>query len=163
MQGSKLIGKTPALGGDEQTPLAAIVVAVPLHDEALADELLQHAREALLGDLQDVQEVGDAQARLAVHEMQDAMMGAPEAVFLQRRVGVGGEIAVGEKQELRAGDELLARGIVCAVGCGAVGRLRGAGGARVAATGYAVGRYVSHVDLFGSDCYSWQVIFALAG
>ena len=51
----------------------------PLHDTALVDQLLQHTAEALLGDLQNVEQVGDAQARVAVDEVQDAMMGAAEA------------------------------------------------------------------------------------
>ena len=37
-----------------------------LHDEASIDELLQDAGQALLGDLQDVEQVGDAQAGLPV-------------------------------------------------------------------------------------------------
>ena len=141
-----------ALGGDEEPPLAAVVVAGALHDEAFVDELLQDAREALLGDLQDVEKVGDAQARIAVHEMQHAMMGAAEAVFLEHRVGVAGEIAIGEEQQLDAGDEIVARGVIARARGAAVSGWRGASERDIAAGRNAVGRYVSHVDLFGLDC-----------
>ncbi len=43
--------------------LAPVLAPGPLLDQAGIDQLLQDARQALLGDLQDVEEVGDGQAR----------------------------------------------------------------------------------------------------
>ena len=71
--------RASGLGRVEQA-LAAVDRARPLLDEAGVDELLQHAAEALLGDLEDVEQVGDADAGMAVDEVDDAVMGAAEAV-----------------------------------------------------------------------------------
>ena len=46
-----------ALGGDEQQPLAAIRGALLLFHIAFVDELLEHAAERLLGDVEDVEEL----------------------------------------------------------------------------------------------------------
>ncbi len=69
-------------------------------DIALVDQLLEHAAQALLGDVEDVQEVGDAQARMAVDEMEHPVMGPAEAEIRQDRVRVAGEVAIGEEQQL---------------------------------------------------------------
>ena len=50
--------------------------------------------------LQDQQDVGDPQARIAGDEVQHAVMGAAVAELGEDRVGIAGEIAVGEKQQL---------------------------------------------------------------
>ena len=52
-------------------------------DEALLDELLEDPVQALLGDPQDVEQLGDGEAGLAVDEMQHPMVRAPEAVVGQ--------------------------------------------------------------------------------
>ena len=59
----------PAVGRVEEA-LAAVTAARPLLDEAGVDQLLQDAAEALLGDLQNVEEVGDADAGMAVDEVE---------------------------------------------------------------------------------------------
>ena len=56
LQAGKLHRQRLALGGDIEQPLAAVVLALLLHDIALVDELLEHAAERLLGDLQDVEQ-----------------------------------------------------------------------------------------------------------
>ena len=93
-------------GGGEEQPLAPVGGAHPALDEVLLDQLLEHPVEALLGDAQDVEELGDGQARLAADEMQDAVMGAPEAVFVQDPVGIADEVAVGEEEQL---DQVVGR------------------------------------------------------
>ena len=100
-----------ALGGRVELALAAVARALHLHDVAGVDQLLQHARQALLGDLQHVEQFGDRQARPAVDEMQHPVMGAAEAVVGEDLVGVGGEVAIGEEQQLddREVDAVLAR------------------------------------------------------
>ena len=62
--------------------------------------MLQNATERLLGDAQDVQEIGDLQAWVAVDEMQHAVMRTSEAEGLELVIGVADEIAIGEKQQL---------------------------------------------------------------
>ena len=89
-----------ALGGRVELALAAVARALHLHDVAGVDQLLQDARQALLGDLQHVEQFGDRQPGLAVDEMQHPVMGAAEAVVGEDLVGVGGEIAIGEEQQL---------------------------------------------------------------
>ena len=52
-----------ALRRHEQQPLAAVLRALLLHDVTLIDQLLEHAAERLLGDVEDVEQVGDLHAR----------------------------------------------------------------------------------------------------
>ncbi|MCY1240763.1 hypothetical protein D9M72_536250 [compost metagenome] len=62
--------------------------------------MLEHAGEALLGDLQRVQEVGDGHAGLAVDEMDDPVMRPPKAALFEDRIRVGGEVAIGKEEQL---------------------------------------------------------------
>jgi hypothetical protein len=62
--------------------------------------LLEHAAERLLGDAQDVEEIGDLQPGIAVDEMQHPVMGPAEAERFELMVGIAHEIAIGEEQEL---------------------------------------------------------------
>ena len=88
-----------------------------------------------------VEQIGDPQAGMAGDEVQYAMMGAAEAEVLQNRVGVAGEVAIGEEQQFGVGQQLrvgAAQGVARRSGaCAPLGvqRLR----QRVI--------YVSHVDL----------------
>ncbi len=77
-----------------------------LHDIALVDQLLEHAGEALLGDGENVEQVGHPQARVAIDEMQHPVMRPAEAEILEDGVGVAGEIAIGEEQELGEFEQL---------------------------------------------------------
>ena len=120
------LGQRPAPLGGEQQPLAAIGAARLLHDIALVDQLLQHARQALLGDGEDVEQVGDAQARMAIDEMQHAVMRAAEAEILEDGVGIAGEIAIGEEQQLGEFEQLR-------LGQGALARRAAAIAARLSA------------------------------
>ena len=89
-----------ALRRDVKQALAAVVRALLLQHVALVDQLLEHAAERLLGDVQDVEQVGDLHARVAVDEMQHPVVGAAEAELEQHLVRVADEIAIGKKQEL---------------------------------------------------------------
>ena len=60
---ASFIASASPFGGDVEQPLAAVVGALLLHHIALVDELLEHAAERLLGDLQDVEQLGDLHAR----------------------------------------------------------------------------------------------------
>ena len=133
-----------ALVGRVQQPLAAVALARLLLDPALVHQLLEHAGQALLGDLQDLEQVGDAQARMAVDEVQHAVMRAPEAELGQDGVGLAREVAIGEEQQLDEGDEM------------GVGARRGRSARplvnRRPMPAQELGIYVSHVDLFDPDC-----------
>ena len=74
--------------------------ALFLHHIAFVDQLLEHAAERLFGDLQNVEQVGNLHAGIAVDEMQHAMMRAAEAELGQHFVGIADEIAIGEEQQL---------------------------------------------------------------
>ena len=89
-----------AFGRHIKEPLAAILRALALHHIALIDELLEHAAERLLGDLEDVEQLRNLHAGIAIDEMQHPVMGAPEAEFRQYLVGITDEVAIGEEQEL---------------------------------------------------------------
>ena len=103
----------PLRGGEEQ-PLAPVGGAHPALDEILLDQLLEHPVEALLGDAQDVEELRDRQARLAVDEVQDPVMGPPETVLVQDPVGIADEVAIGEEEQLdQVVGRLLGQDILC--------------------------------------------------
>ncbi len=86
--------------------LAAIALAGLLHDPSLIDELFEDAGQALLGDLEDLEQVGHAQRRVAVDEMQHAVMRPTEREFGKHRVRLPRKIAVGEEQQLDEGEEM---------------------------------------------------------
>ena len=99
LQGGELERERLSLRGDEQQALAS-VGALPLLHIAFVDELLEHAAERLLGDLQDPEKLGDLHAGIAVDEVQDPVVGAAEAELGEHRVGVPDEVAIGEEQKL---------------------------------------------------------------
>ena len=68
-------------------------------DIALVAQFLEHAIEALFGDLQNVEQFGDGEAWAAADKMQDAVMRAAKAVIFEQPVGVADEIPIGEEQE----------------------------------------------------------------
>ncbi len=67
-------------------------------DEILVDKLSQDAIEALFRYPQDLQKLGDRQARSAANEIEDPMMRAPEAVRLEQTISVADKVAIGEKK-----------------------------------------------------------------
>ena len=100
LQARELADQRLALRRRIEQALPAVVVAGLLHDVAFVEQLLQHAPERLLGDAQDVEQVGDLQPGIAVDEMHDPVMRPAEAEGLQLIVGVADEVAVGEEQQL---------------------------------------------------------------
>ena len=63
LQAGELERQRLALRRHEQEPLAAVLRAFLLHHVALIDQLLEHAAERLLGDVEDLEQVGDLHAR----------------------------------------------------------------------------------------------------
>src|SRR5690348_441860 len=119
-----------------EQPLAPVLRAFLLQHVAFVDELLEHAAERLLGDVEDVEQVGDLHARIAVDEVQHAVMGAAEAELRQHLVRIADEVAIGEEQKL---DD---------VPDGLSGRSRPLGGVAWGVHKLGPPIYVSHVDIF---------------
>jgi hypothetical protein len=61
----------------------------------------------LLGDFQNFQEIGDAQAWVAVNEVKDAVVASTETVLFEHRIRLGGEVTIGEEEEFGISDELF--------------------------------------------------------
>src|SRR6202142_3406304 len=139
LQAGELERQGLALRRHIQETLPPVLRAFLLHHEALIDQLLEHAAERLLGDVEDLQQVGDLHAGIAVDEMQHPVMGAPEGELRKHFVRIADEIAVGEKQQL---DDVPDR----------LGRRAGRGRTLRQAAGWrgdlGVHIYVSHVDIF---------------
>jgi hypothetical protein len=71
-----------------------------LDDEPLPYQLAENPAQALLGNAQNAEQLADRHLRMASDEMDDAMMGAPESVAREDRIGLCGEIAIGKEQQL---------------------------------------------------------------
>ena len=84
---------------DIKQPLAAIVLAFALHDVTVVDELLEHAAKRLLGDLENVEQVRNLHAGIAVDEMQNAVVRPPEGELGQHFIGIANEVAIGEEEK----------------------------------------------------------------
>ena len=110
LQAGELHGELLALRRDEKEAVAAVVRPFLLHHVALVDQLLEHAPERLLGDAQDVEQVRDLHAGIAVDEMQHPVMRAAEAELLQHVVRIGDEVPVGKEQKLDQVPDRLALG-----------------------------------------------------
>src|SRR6187399_28666 len=89
-----------ALRSHVQETLAAILLAFLLQHVTLIDQLFEHAAKRLLRDVEDLEQVRDLHAGVAVDEMQHPMMGASETKLEQHLVGIADEITIGEKQQL---------------------------------------------------------------
>ena len=120
---------------EKEQPLATVGLARFLADVPGVDQLPEHPAETLLGDPEDVEEFGDADAGMAPDEVDDPVMGATEAIVLEDLVGIGHEVPIGEEQEL---DQLHDRPL----------------GIRPALGGVlsALQVYVSHVDIYTTFC-----------
>ncbi len=126
------LGQRAASFGGEQQALAAIRAARLLDDITLVDQLFEHAAQALLGDGEDVEQIDHSQPRMPVDEMQHPVMRPAEAEILEDGVGIAGEIAIGEKQQLGEFEQLRLRkrpftvraGIAAPCGFGGLGTLR---------------------------------------
>ena len=100
LQECQFQGERLAFGGNEEKPLPPVGRAGALDHIAIVDQLPQHAAEALLGDFENIEEIRDADAGVAVDEMQHPVVRPPETEASQHRVGVTDEVAIGEKQKL---------------------------------------------------------------
>ncbi len=145
LDGDELARQRLALRREVQQPLAAVGRAGAAVDEALIHQFAQHPAEALLGDAQDVEQVGDAHTRVAIDEMQHTMMCTAEPDTAENLVGITDEVPVGKEEKLDQVDQRLSLRDPC----------RACRGGTVALGGARWGRdiYVSHVDFFRYDRY----------
>ena len=88
-----------ALGSGIEQPLATVGFPSFLLDIAVIDELPQDARQALLGDLEDIEEIGDGHTGAQVHEVEDPVVGATKSLLFEHVVGIADEIAIGKKEQ----------------------------------------------------------------
>ena len=96
----------------------------------------------------DLSDMNSEEVRMPPHEVHDPVMRPPEAVLPEDRVGLRGEIAVGEKQQL---DPLPHQLLAWAA------RIACRAGQRLHPPCFI---YVSHVDLFRNLRYS-EASFAI--
>src|SRR5262249_25640759 len=132
-----------ALRRDEEQTLAPIVLARLLNHITLLDQLAKHAAERLFGNAQQLEQLGNLHARIAVDEMHNSVMRAAEAEFGQDLVGIADEVAIREKKEFND------------IPDGFTGLPRFAG-FRLGGSARGERIYVSHIDIFRFDCYQWQ-------
>ena len=100
LQAGELGYQRLALRGGEKKAFAAVLGAGLLDDIPFIEQLLENPAQRLLCDAQHVEQVGHLQPGIAVDEMDDAVVRAPEAEFLQHVVGIADEIPIGEEQQL---------------------------------------------------------------
>ena len=82
-----------ALRGQPQLAHAAIVRRRAPLDETLAQKIVQHPIEALLGDLEDRKQGGDREPRIAGDEVERAMMGAAQPCLAQAALALREQVA----------------------------------------------------------------------
>jgi hypothetical protein len=83
-----------------QQPLPSITPARMLVDEPLSHQLAKNAIQALFGDAEDRKQLADRHLRMASDKVDYAVMGAPEIVARENRIGLRGKIAIGKEQQL---------------------------------------------------------------
>src|SRR5262249_57736012 len=89
-----------ACAGSEQQTLSAIFRTLFLRDVPLINQLFEYPTQRLLCDVEDLKQVGNLYARIAVDEMKHAMVRATETQPEEHFVRIADEIAVGKKQQL---------------------------------------------------------------
>ena len=98
LQARQLGDQRLTLGGGEKQALPPVIVAGSLHDIPFIEQLLEHPAQRLLGDIENIEQVRHLHAGVARYEMHHAVMGAAEAEFRQRVVGIAHKVAIGEEQ-----------------------------------------------------------------
>src|SRR5262249_55485272 len=83
------------LRGQLEQPLPPVTRARPLQDELLPHQLTKDTVQALLGDAQNAEQLGDRHLWMATDEMDDSMMRPAEPIPRENRIGIGGEVPIG--------------------------------------------------------------------
>ena len=100
LQSRELESEGFAFPGDEEQTLAAIFSALFLRHVPLINQLFEHPTQRLLCDVENLKQVGNLYSRIAVDEVEHAMVRATEAQLEEHFVRIADEIAVGKKQKL---------------------------------------------------------------
>jgi hypothetical protein len=99
----------------------------------------------MLGDFENIEQLGDLHSRIAGDEVQHAVVRAAEAERDQNLVGVADEVAIGKEEEL---DQVPARLPGCRRRLGRRDRAK-----LTCSCDTELGHYVSYIDIFLVDCY----------
>lgn len=99
LQLREIAGELCAFGGWIKQALSAILSAGAGLDKSQIEQLLENAVQALLGDLQNVEQGGDGEPGPTADEVQHAMVRAPEIIIFEQAVSVADKVAVSEKEE----------------------------------------------------------------
>jgi len=86
--------------GEFQQPLALVVRADRLLDQPLRHQVCQHARQRLLGDGEQTQQLEHRQPGAARDEIHRAVMGASEVAVRQNGVCTADHVGIAEIQQL---------------------------------------------------------------
>jgi hypothetical protein len=61
--------------------------------------LPQHARQTLLGDAKNIEQIRNRHAGPEIDEVDHPVMRTPESLHVEQRVGVADEVAIGEEKQ----------------------------------------------------------------
>jgi hypothetical protein len=118
-----------------------------LLDDVGVNQLLQNTPEALLCDLQYSKQVGDHDAGITLHKMQNPVVGAAELELRQNVIRIAGKFPIGKEQKF---DEIVRKVFVALpIPVTGFGPVFPAGNGRKCR--FEI--YVSHIDLILVDCY----------
>ena len=83
-----------------QQALSTIFRALFLRNVPLINQLFEYSTERLFCDVEDLKQVGNLYARIAIDEMKHAMVRATEAQLQEHFIRIADEIAIGKEQKL---------------------------------------------------------------
>ena len=83
-----------------QQALSTIFRALLLRNVPLINQLFEYSTERLFCDVEDLKQVGNLYARIAIDEMKHAMVRATEAQLQEHFIRIADEIAIGKEQKL---------------------------------------------------------------
>src|SRR5690554_6870715 len=102
----------PLFGGKQQA-LPPVAFTRALRDISVVDQLAQDPRQALLGDAQNVEQIGHRHTRAQIDEIDHPVMGAAESLHFEKGIGIAHEIAIGKKEQSHDIDRHLGKIIDC--------------------------------------------------
>ena len=100
LQSRELESESLALPCRIQQALSTIFRALLLRNVPLINQLFEHTTQRLFGDIEDLKQVGNLYARIAIDEMKHAVVRATEAQLEEHFIRITDEIAIGKKQKL---------------------------------------------------------------
>src|SRR5262249_42741751 len=100
LQGCELESEDFAFSGRVQQTLPAILCSLFLRNVPLINQLLKHPTQRLLCDVEDLEQISNFDARIAVDEMEHAMVRATEAQLEEHFIRIADKVTVGKKQKL---------------------------------------------------------------